>query len=85
MHEDEPLAPHPTAEDGTTTDAEEPAGQGGFHIPRETVSLDLEDYVLEWFQAQGDNYEDLMNQVLRDHIAAEEAAANQVEPEPDAE
>ena len=45
------------------------------------VELDLDNYVLEWFRAQGDNYEDLMNQVLHDYIAAEEAGASPTEPE----
>jgi uncharacterized protein (DUF4415 family) len=68
MQEDDQLAPDPTVEDGQgTADSATP--------PREAVELDLEEYVLEWFQAQGEHYEDLMNQVLCDYIAAEEAAS----------
>lgn len=44
------------------------------------VELDLEDYVLQWFQAQGDDYERLMNRVLRDYIAAEQASTVQADP-----
>lgn len=79
MPEDDQLAPDPTAEAGKTG---QPAGQAAAESAsplREAVELDLEEYVLEWFQAQGENYEDLMNQVLRDYIAAEEAAAKQSE------
>lgn len=83
MHEDGQLTPDPTTDDGQ---AGQPAEQSAERTaaepaspPREAVELDLEEYVLEWFQAQGENYEDLMNQVLRDYIAAEEAAAKQSE------
>ena len=68
MQEDDQLAPDPSVED------DQSVAESGTP-PREVVELDLEEYVLEWFQAQGENYEDLMNQVLRDYIAAEEAAS----------
>lgn len=83
MPEDDQSAPDPTAEAGETGQpAEQVAAEPALPL-REAVELDLEEYVLEWFQAQGENYEDLMNQVLRDYIAAEEAAARQGETDQD--
>lgn len=83
MPENEELAPDPAAEEGQS--AERTAAEGTVSPPREAVELDLEEYVLEWFQAQGENYEDLMNQVLRDYIAAEEAAGRNGDAERDVE
>lgn len=80
MPEDEARAPDPTTEASRTTEVDEPAVQAGAQIPREEVTLDLDAYVLEWFQAQGEHYEDLMNQALRDYIETEDAAASQAEP-----
>ena len=83
MNEETPRLPdRPTAD--VSADQGEPSTTTGCADTRIEIELDLDNYVLEWFRAQGDNYEDLMNQVLHDYIAAQEAAANQVKPEPDA-
>lgn len=83
MNEETPRLPDPPAID-VGADQGEPSTTTGGQDTRIEVELDLDNYVLEWFLAQGENYEDLMNQVLQDYIATQEAAANVTGPEPDA-
>ena len=82
MREDTSHHPGEPTTDATASRGE-PTSADSAHDTRIEIELELDNYVLEWFRAQGENYEDLMNQVLHDYIASQEAA-NQVEPEPDA-
>ena len=82
MNKETPRVPDQPAGTEVSADHAEPATTNSGWDARIEVDLDLDSYVLEWFQGQGEHYEDLMNQVLHDYIAAQEAA-DQAEPEPD--
>jgi uncharacterized protein (DUF4415 family) len=82
MKQDEPPAPDRSGGAGETA-AEEPAAMENAADTR--IEVELDNYVMEWFREQGENYEDLMNQVLRDYIAAEEAATSQANAAPEAQ
>ena len=80
MNEETPRRPDRLTTD-VSADHAAPATTNSGEDTRIEVELDLDNYVLEWFRAQGDNYEVLMNQVLHDYIATQEEAASQAEPE----